>query len=59
MTGGISSIVIIWGALIGGIWLLFYAMEETATPDAKRSAAGWIKRIAAKSISQTIVESPR
>lgn len=59
MTGGISSIVIIWGTLIGGIWLLFYAMEETATPDAKRSAADWIKSIAAKSTSQTIVESPR
>jgi len=34
-------------------------MEETATPDAKRSAADWIKSIAAKSTSQTIVESPR
>jgi len=59
MTVGISSIVIIWGTLIGGIWLLFYAMEETATPDAKRSAVDWIKSIAAKSTSQTIVESPR
>ena len=34
-------------------------MEETATPDAKRSAADWIKSIAAKSTSQTVVESPR
>ena len=59
MTVGISSIVIIWGTLIGGIWLLFYAMEETATPDAKRSAVDWIKSIAAKSTSQTIVESPQ
>lgn len=59
MTGGISSIVIIWGTLILVIKGIFELMENTANPDAKRSATDRIKSIAAKSISQTIVESPQ
>ena len=59
MTVGISSLAIIWGTLIGGIWLLFHAMEETATTDTKRICTDRIKSIAAKSTSQTIVESPQ
>lgn len=39
--------------------MLFHAMEETATTDTKRICADRIKSIAAKSISQTIVESPQ
>ena len=59
MTGGISSILIIWGTLILVIKGIFELMENTANPDAKRIATDRIKSIAAKSISQTIVESPQ
>ena len=58
MTVGISSIVIL-GTLILVIKGIFELMENTANPDAKRSATDRIKSIAAKSISQTIVESPQ
>ena len=58
MTVGISSLVIL-GTLILAIKGIFELMENTANPSAKRSAADWIKSIAAKSTSQTIVESPR
>jgi hypothetical protein len=58
MTVGISSLVIL-GTLILVIKGIFELMENTANPSAKRSAADWIKSIAAKSTSQTIVESPR
>ena len=59
MTVGISSIVILWGALILAIKGIFELIENTANPDAKRIATNRIKSIAAKSISQTIVESPQ
>ena len=58
MTVGINSLVIL-GALILVIKGIFELMENTANPDAKRSATDRIKSIAAKSISQTIVESPQ
>lgn len=53
------SLLIAWATLIGGIWVLFHAMEVTASPVAKRMAANWLKSMGAKSILQTIVESPR
>lgn len=59
MTVGISSIVILWGALILAIKGIFELIENTANPDAKRIATDRIKSIAAKSVSQTIVESPQ
>jgi len=58
MTVGISSLVIL-GTLILVIKGIFELMENTANTSAKISVADWIKSIAAKSISQTIVESPR
>ena len=59
MMDGISSLLILWAASIGAIITIFRVMDETATPDAKRKVADWIKSFAAKSISQTIIESPQ
>ncbi|MGB2728400.1 MAG: hypothetical protein WBD09_07970 [Halobacteriota archaeon] len=53
------SLLWLWAILVGAIIATFRIMEDTATPDAKRKVAVWIKSFAAKSISQTVVESPR
>jgi hypothetical protein len=59
MMDGISPLLILWAASIGAIITIFRVMDETATLDAKRKVADWIKSFAAKSISQTIIESPQ
>lgn len=48
-----------WATLVSGVWVLFSATEATTTSIAKRKVADWLNSIATKSISQTIVESPR
>ena len=48
-----------WATMMGGIWVLFQAAEKTATPDGKKRVSDWLKNLAAKSISETIVESPK
>lgn len=48
-----------WITLLGGIGLLFERLENTTTEDGKRRAGNWLKSLAKKSISQTLVESPR
>ena len=53
------SILIVWATLIGGVWILFNAMEKTAKSVAKRKASKWIKGMVKKSIKETILESPR
>ena len=53
------SLLWLWAILVSAIIAIFRIMEDTATPDAKRKVAVWIKSFAAKSISQTVVESPR
>lgn len=55
----ILSILIAWVTLSGGVYALFYAMEQTANRDAKRKAANWLKSLAKKSISETIIETPK
>lgn len=59
MVERIVSLLAAWATLIGGVWLLFSAIEATTTSVAKRKVADWLNSIATKSISQTIVESPR
>ena len=59
MIEGILLLLLLWAALTTAIITLFRIMGDTVTPDAKRKFAEWIKSIAAKSTSQTIVESPR
>lgn len=53
------SLLWLWAILVSAIIAIFRIMEDTATPDAKRKVADWIKSMAAKSVSQTVVESPR
>ena len=53
------SLLWLWAILVSAIIAIFRIMEDTATPDAKRKVADWINSFAAKSISQTVVESPR
>ena len=59
MVGRIVSLLVAWATLVGGVWLLFSAIEATTTSVAKRKVADWLNSIATKSISQTVVESPR
>jgi len=53
------SLLWLWAILVSAIIAIFRIMEDTTTPDAKRKVADWIKSIATKSVSQTVVESPR
>ena len=53
------SLLWLWAILVSAIIAIFRIMEDTATPDAKRKVADWIKSFAAKSVLQTAVESPR
>lgn len=55
----ILSILILWLTLSGGIYGLFYAIEKTVNKKAKIGATEWLKSMAERSISKTIVESPR
>lgn len=59
MIEGTHLLLLLWAASTTAIIGIFRIMEDTATPDAKRKVADWIKSIATKSISQTVVESPR
>lgn len=54
----ILPILILWVTWSGGVYGLFYAIEQTANKKAKEGTAKWLKSMAEKSISQTIVESP-
>lgn len=48
-----------WIALSGGITLLFERVGNTASQEGKKRAADWLKSLAKKSTSKTIVESPQ
>ena len=52
-------LLVAWASVIGGVWLLFHAMEETTGSVAKEKVADWLNSIATKSLSRTIVESPQ
>lgn len=55
----ILNIIGTWTASLTGIAILFKAMEYTTPEDKKRSAANWLKSIADKSTSNTIIDSPQ
>lgn len=55
----IISFSAFWATLIGGIWVLFLAMENTTSPYGKRKIRNWLKSLITKSISETIIETPR
>ncbi|MCK4798941.1 MAG: hypothetical protein KAT05_16315, partial [Spirochaetes bacterium] len=57
--GSILNLIGAWTASLTGIAILFKAMEYTTPKDKKRSAANWLKSIADKSTSNTIVDSPQ
>lgn len=59
MVGSIVSLLVAWATLVGMVLFLFSAIEATTTSVAKRKVADWLNSIATKSISQTMVESPR
>ena len=57
--GSILNLIVAWAASLTGIKLLFKAMEDTPADDKKRSVANWLKSIADKSTSNTIIDSPQ
>ena len=57
--GSILNLIGAWTASLTGIAILFKAMEYTTPKDKKRSAANWLKSIADKSTSNTIIDSPQ
>ena len=59
MVEKIFALAVTWATMMSGIWLLFLAAEKTATPDGKKRVSEWLNNLAAKSISETIVESPK
>ena len=49
----------VWATLISGIWVLFYAMENTTPPESKKTVSEWLKSLIGMSISETLIETPR
>lgn len=59
MSDGLISLSVAWASLISGVLILFHYVERGITPDTKIKVADWLKGMAARSISQTLIESPR
>ena len=59
MSEGLILLPVAWVSVIVGVLQLFRIVEGAISLDTKRKVADWLKSMAARSTSQTLIESPR